>query len=190
MGILVEVKANENSTTGGVGAELGSITLNAGDLVSVFCEFSDTWKIYDDREDYTVNANGKISTVTLANGQVFSAGALVGSFDNGATFFSVGLFTQFTVLQNLPNPTLRLYCADSDKDNNSGSIFAHVKVATDRFVPNGSYLRSSRNVNITVNAECEANGTFQPATSVTYSQSDADTLDDIANVNGVLTKTP
>jgi len=129
MGVLVEVKANENSTTGGTGKEVTGITLSPGDLISIFCDFSDKWKIYDDREEYHVNANGKISTITLSNGQVFSAGALVGSFDNGATYFSVGLFTQVVVLQSLPNPVLKLYCADSDKDNNSGSIFAHIKVS-------------------------------------------------------------
>ncbi|AXG71960.1 hypothetical protein KORDIASMS9_04218 [Kordia sp. SMS9] len=189
MGILVEVKANENSTTGGVGAEVGAVSLKAGDVISIFCEFNNRWKLLDQQEEFITNANGIGShPITLPNGQTFPAGSLLGSFDNGTTFFAVGLFTQISVLEGIPNPILKLYCADIDKDNNSGSIFAHIKVQTNRLVPNGSYLRTARNVKITVTAECrKLDGTFQE-TSVEYTQVEAQNLKDIINIDGVLTK--
>jgi len=190
MGVVVEVKANENSTTGGVGREVGEITFKAGDLVSIFCDFNNRWNLLDQQEDFIVNALGNRNhPITLSNGQRFAGGAMVGSFDNGNSFFSVGLFTQITISEAIPNPILRLYCADSDFQNNSGSIFAHVKVTGNRLVPNGSYLRSSKNVKITIDADCDTgDGTFQ-ASSVEYTLEEAEsTLRDIINIHGTLTK--
>ena len=127
MGVLIEVKANENSTSGGVGAEVTGITLQKGDIISSFCDFVDKWKLLDDQEAFNLNANGKdglFSTVGDTNQRLIT-GSLVGSFDNGKTFFSIGLFSQFPIL--VENPVLKLYCCDSDKNNNSGSIMVHIK---------------------------------------------------------------
>ncbi|WP_430412686.1 hypothetical protein [Kordia sp.] len=124
----VAVEAKQNSTTGGTGKLVENLGLQQGDLLTITCDFQDQWNLSQDG-GFSTNANG-ISTHPIAIGtanQTFSAGAMVGSFNNGQSFFSVGLFTQITVTESGDSPELRLYCVDSDKDNNSGFIRVVVK---------------------------------------------------------------
>ncbi|RBW58254.1 hypothetical protein DS884_10380 [Tenacibaculum sp. E3R01] len=126
----VPVEAKGNSATGGVG-KLVDLEIKAGDILLFRSDKEDQWSILEGNNSYSINANGlgnHLVNIGEAN-QSFLAGALVGSFDDGKTFFSIGLFSQLTVLVGGNNPSLKLYCADSDKDNNSGFI----RVSIDKF---------------------------------------------------------
>ena len=125
----ISIEANANSTTGGTGKRVSGLSLKQGDILSIFCKRDDTWQFSSVGGEFIVNANGNNNyAVNIGETQQqFPAAALVGSFDDGKTFFSVGLSTQITILEGGENPKLMLYCADSDRDNNSGSVTAFVK---------------------------------------------------------------
>jgi hypothetical protein len=57
--------------------------------------------------------------------QVFQAGALVGSFDGGKSFFSVGLASTISLSEyskDLKAVELTLYCWDNYEGDNAGTI--------------------------------------------------------------------
>ncbi|MBL4605090.1 MAG: hypothetical protein JKY02_05365 [Flavobacteriaceae bacterium] len=124
----IAIDANENSATGGTGKVVQHLNLQSKDIITIFCDREDQWDLFYGESGFATNANGIDNhTITIGDtGQVFRSGSLVGSLDDGKTFFSVGTFTQITVLEGGPNPTLKLYCADSDKDNNAGFIKARI----------------------------------------------------------------
>ncbi len=124
----VAVEANANSTAGGTGKPVPNLGLQYGDLLTIICDNEDQWSLAQDG-GFNTNANGRKNAPVAAGEaqQIFPAGAMLGSFDNGRSFFAVGLFTQITILEGGENPELKLYCADSDKNNNSGFIRAVIR---------------------------------------------------------------
>ena len=126
MDISVNVRANSTSLAPGNGSPV-DIDFNFGDLIVINCNPEDTWKLAIGGEDpLKTNANGlQGHTIITPNGQVFRAGTMVGSFDNGNSFFPVGTLVKVKALEGEP-PSLTLWCADSDNENNQGVITADV----------------------------------------------------------------
>ena len=126
MEIAVEAKAN--STTGGTGKLVENLGLQHGDILTILCDFEEKWHLSDDG-GFESNANGSqtIRTSIGQANQTFATGSMVGSFNNGGSYFPIGTFTQVTVVEGGETPELKLYCVDSDNHNNSGFIRAIVK---------------------------------------------------------------
>jgi hypothetical protein len=122
-----EVKAKENSVSGGVPMVTG-ITLSKGEILTVSVPADDTWSAgAANRES---NANGLSNPLGgdfgffTHNGFSFLYGSLVGSLDDGKTFFPIGTRLEMTILS--PTGRLLLYYWDVNKDDNSGSVTATV----------------------------------------------------------------
>jgi hypothetical protein len=124
------VKALENSVSGGAGLNTG-INVQPGHLIVISVDPRDTWSA--GAADRTSNANGLGNPLGGNYGlhtrgsQSFLYGALVGSIDNGKTYFGVG--TNFTMTA-LTGGTLRLYYWDSNSNDNSGQVRVIVSVYT------------------------------------------------------------
>ena len=59
---------------------------------------------------------------------------------------------------------------------------------SNQYVPKGSYLITSRDVTITINAECEqTGGNWVQSIPLTFTQAEAEKIRDIANIEGKLT---
>lgn len=124
-----EVKAKENSVSGGAPLVTG-ITVSKGELLTISVAPDDKWSAgAADRES---NANG-LSNPFGGSFGVFTKGAfsfffgsLVGSLDEGKTFFAVGTRMEMSIL--FPTGRLLLYYWDSNNVDNSGSITATVAV--------------------------------------------------------------
>lgn len=122
-----EVKAKENSVSGGTGLITG-ITLSKGEILTVSVPADDKWRAgVGERES---NANG-LSNPFGADfgfhthkGFSFLFGSLVGSLDDGKTFFAIGTRLEMTIL--CPTGRLLLYYWDSNNQDNTGSITATV----------------------------------------------------------------
>jgi hypothetical protein len=123
------VKAKENSVSGGAPMVTG-ITVTKGQLLTISVPADDTWSAgAADRES---NANG-LSNPLGGNYGVFTKapfsffyGALVGSLDDGKTFFAVGTRMEMSIL--FPTGRLLLYYWDVNNADNTGSITADVAV--------------------------------------------------------------
>lgn len=122
-----EVKAKENSLSGGVPLQTG-ITVSIGDLLTINVSPNDTWSAGDDN-NLTSNANGLGNPLggdfplITKNGFSFLNGSLVGSLDDGKTFFPVGTRLELTIL--VPGQ-LSLFYWDQNNHDNSGSVTATV----------------------------------------------------------------
>jgi hypothetical protein len=124
-----EVKAKGNSVSGGTPLVTG-ISVTKGDLLTISVPPDDKWSAgAANRES---NANGLSNPfggdfgVFTHNGFSFLYGSLVGSLDNGKTFFAVGTRMEMSIL--VPAGRLNLYYWDVNKDDNSGSVTATVAV--------------------------------------------------------------
>ena len=123
------VKAKENSVSGGSALVTG-ITVTKGQLLTIGVAPDDKWSAgAADRES---NANG-LSNPFGGNYGVFTKGdfsffygALVGSLDNGKTFFAVGTRMEMSIL--IPSGRLLLYYWDVNNGDNTGEITATVAV--------------------------------------------------------------
>ncbi len=121
-----EVKAKENSVSGGVPLQTG-ISLSKGELLTISVSPDDTWSAGADNR--TSNANGLGNPLGgdfglfTKNGFSFLFGSLVGSLDDGKTFFPVGTRLELTILS--PG-RLSLFYWDSNNQDNSGSVTATV----------------------------------------------------------------
>ncbi len=122
-----EVKAKENSSSGGIALNTG-ITVAKGDRLIIKAAEDDTWSA-GENANLTSNANGLVAgnkyggaydpLTSATTGAVFPNGSLVGSLDGGKSYFLVG--TQF----DGPVPqagTLSLCFWDKNNHDNSGSI--------------------------------------------------------------------
>jgi hypothetical protein len=124
-----EVKAKENSVSGGAPLITG-ITVSKGELLTISVAPDDKWSAgAADRES---NANG-LSNPFGGNFGVFTKGpfsffygSLVGSLDEGKTFFAVGTRMEMSIL--FPTGRLLLYYWDVNNTDNTGSITATVAV--------------------------------------------------------------
>lgn len=123
------VKAKENSVSGGAPLVTG-ISVSKGELLTISVAPDDKWSAgAADRES---NANG-LSNPFGGNYGVFTKGvfsffygSLVGSLDDGKTFFAVGTRMEMSIL--FPTGRLLLYYWDSNNADNTGSILATVAV--------------------------------------------------------------
>ena len=126
-----EVKAKENSATGGNALNTG-VVVAKGDRLIIKVAEDDTWSAGG--SERTSNANGLVAgnkyggvfgTYTSpTTGATFPFGSLVGSLDGGKSYFLVG--TQF----DGPVPqagTLSLLYWDMNNEDNSGSITVSVE---------------------------------------------------------------
>ena len=122
------VYAKENSVSGGVPLFTG-IKLSKGELLTISVSPDDTWSAGS--ENRTSNANGLGNPlggdfgVFTRNGFTFLYGCLVGSIDDGKTFFPVGTRLEMTILA--PGH-LSLFYWDTNNHDNSGSVTATVAV--------------------------------------------------------------
>ncbi len=123
------VKAKENSVSGGAPLVTG-ITVTKGQLLTIGVPADDTWSAgAANRES---NANG-LSNPLGGDFGVFTKGpfsfyygALIGSLDDGKTFFAVGTRMEMTIL--FPTGRLLLYYWDVNNADNTGSITATVNI--------------------------------------------------------------
>lgn len=129
MAFQFEVKAKENSVSGGVPLATG-IALSKGELLTVSVPADDKWSAgVANRES---NANGLSNPFGgdfgffTHNGFSFLFGSLVGSIDNGKTFFAVGTRLEMTIF--CPPGKLTLYYWDVNNADNTGSVTATVAV--------------------------------------------------------------
>ena len=122
------VQAKENSRSGGTGKDAG--TYSRGCLVIISSSLEDTWAL-GQGQNLTCNANGIKNSKSSNGRQTFNNGTLVGSIDGGESFFPVGTHCQLTITTN--NTQLKLYCWDSDKDNNNGAISVYIQSCCNNF---------------------------------------------------------
>ena len=138
-----EVKAYENSTSGGVG--MATLALTAGQQFSVLVAADDLWNAgalprWSNADGltgsllYTTTTDAQVPVYAIGtaigtnfgthtqNGLTAAYGTLVGQFGSGS-FFSIG--TSFTGTASATD-TLKLFYFDSNKGDNSGSILATV----------------------------------------------------------------
>jgi hypothetical protein len=121
------VKAKENSVSGGAPLVTG-ISVTKGQLLTISVPQDDKWRAgVADRES---NANG-LSNPFGGNYGVFTKGSfsffygsLIGSLDEGKTFFAVGTRMEMSIL--IPSGRLLLYYWDVNNADNTGSITATV----------------------------------------------------------------
>ncbi len=120
------VQARENSVSGPRGQNIG--TFNRGDVLSINCSPEDSWNIASNQEPARCNALGLANFLLPIEGkaQTLNAGALVGSFDEGQTFFPIGMRLQMTIIED--NTTVKLYCWDINDEDNSGGISTQVSI--------------------------------------------------------------
>jgi len=129
MAFQTEVKAKENSVSGGVPAVTG-ISVSKGDLLTVSVAADDKWSAGGGKRES--NANGLSNPFGddfgffAHNGYSFLYGSLVGSLDGGKTFFAVGTRLEMTIF--CPPGRLTLYYWDVNNVDNTGSVIATVAV--------------------------------------------------------------
>jgi hypothetical protein len=127
-GSSFNVRAMENSISGGTGLNTG-LNLQPGQLLVITADPKDVWSA--GAQDRTSNANGLGNPLGGEYGlftrgsQSFLYGSLVGSLDNGATFFGIGTYLTMTMLTS---GTLKLYYWDSNNNDNTGQIRVFVSV--------------------------------------------------------------
>lgn len=120
------VKAKENSVSGGAPLNTG-ISLSKGQILTVSVSPDDTWSAGVGNR--TSNANGLSNPLGddfgmhTKNGFSFLFGSLVGSLDDGKTFFPIGTRLEMTILST---GRLSMFYWDSNNADNSGSVTATV----------------------------------------------------------------
>jgi hypothetical protein len=124
-----EVKAKENSVSGGAPMVTG-VSVKKGELLTISVPADDKWSAgVANRES---NANGLSNPfggdfgVFTHNNFSFLFGSLVGSLDEGKTFFAVGTRLEMSIL--IPAGRLLLYYWDVNNADNTGSVTATVAV--------------------------------------------------------------
>ena len=123
-----KVQANANSLTGGTPLSTG-IKLKPGNLLVVTASPSDTWSA--GRDNRTGNANGLGNTLGgsfgyYSNGaQSFLYGSLVGTLDDGKTYFGVGTYLAMTILTD---GELKFVYWDLNNADNKDFVTATVQV--------------------------------------------------------------
>lgn len=127
-GSSFNVKARENSVSGGTGFITG-INAQPGQLLSISVDPQDVWSA--GAGDRTSNANGLGNPlggnygVYTRGPHSFLYGSLVGSLDDGNTFFGIGTHLMMTVLTS---GSLKLYYWDSNRNDNTGQIRVVVSI--------------------------------------------------------------
>lgn len=125
----VQVDARQNSVSGGNGLNTG-VVVNKGQLLTITVDRRDFWFAAANDPTRRSNADGlgnpfgnNFGNFTLGDFS-FLFGTLVGSLDNGQTFFQVGTRLEIIVQKS---GTLRLYYWDSNSADNSGAVRALIQ---------------------------------------------------------------
>lgn len=126
------VRANQHSIDGGNGSGLDTgISVEPGQLLVISANKNDTWRLGPGPRESNANGLGNPFGQDFGNYELtpftFLHGALVGSLDDGETFFPIGTLTEQSIITDNA-ATLRLYAWDSNKADNSGSITVDVEV--------------------------------------------------------------
>ena len=125
-----DVKAKDNSITGGVPLDT-TLKVRPGDLLVITASPDDTWSLGEG--DRVCNANGLSNPMGgsygfYSNGTTsFLFGSLVGTFDEGKTYFGIGTYLAMTVLTK---GILKFACWDGFSGDNSGSVNVTVQMYT------------------------------------------------------------
>ncbi|MBW4675047.1 MAG: DUF4114 domain-containing protein [Desmonostoc geniculatum HA4340-LM1] len=130
-----DIHSKVHSVNGKPGTETHlntNIQLKPEDVLTVDVYPKDLWSVLSDNRVWDVNANGvaEDNKTRYANGLVannfnFTYGSLVGTLDDGKTYFPVGTHLKLTVL----NPgTLKFVHWDVNYTNNNGSVRAFLNV--------------------------------------------------------------
>jgi len=117
------VQANENSVSGGVACKT-RIVVEKGDFMTINTRDDYKWSNSPDLAG-ACTANGKSDEPKEVKGQTFPLASLVGSLDDGKTFFFIGTGFQKTMTESGP---LTLYFWDTDTGNNSGFVFPVINI--------------------------------------------------------------
>lgn len=135
----ITIDAKTNCSTDGAFKTTDIPLLKEGQLLIVdVVDHEKTWSAYKDYEKSWVNANG-ISKITnkidglykelaRANRTVefeFALGSLIGTLDNGQTYFPVGTHLEMTILRD---GNLSFLFWGGDSNTNDGSLTANVEV--------------------------------------------------------------
>jgi hypothetical protein len=116
------VSADQNSVSGGFGKSTG-ISVSPGQKLTFLTDPNDTWRLGQGPRE--CNADGLGNPLGADFGKYtrgnysFLYGTLVGSLDDGQTFFSIGTSRTMILSQS---GVLTLYCWDSNRGDNSGEI--------------------------------------------------------------------
>jgi hypothetical protein len=120
----VDAKINcANNPKGVVGVPAGTHALQS--MIDITCSETDIWDINKGNPWSKCNANGASNLHRKVGEQTFLVGSLLGSWDDGKTFFSIGLSSQISVCAANADggaPNLTLYCMDSYGNDNQGTI--------------------------------------------------------------------
>ena len=129
-----QVDAKANSVSGGVGLNTG-IAVTQGQLLTIDARTADMWTIKQSDDAFLCNANGEgnpfgsnraIPFTLPGTDFSFLFGTLVGSLDDGKTFFPIGTHSEQIIAK--AEGLLTLYMWDSDNLNNAGLITVDVDV--------------------------------------------------------------
>ncbi|MFB2919569.1 hypothetical protein [Aerosakkonema funiforme] len=129
-GQYFDINTRINSSTQGTPLNTG-IELEPGDVLKVNVDPKDLWNMAWMDRNGDVNANGINKNNAYPFGYIakdnfdFRLGSLIGTLDEGKTYFSVGTHLEMTVLSK---GTLSFVFWDVDKLNNRGFVRAFVKV--------------------------------------------------------------
>lgn len=103
------------------------IAVTAGDLLNITPNSGQTWECYGPRPNGP--DGGGHPAFPFGTNNSFSCGALVGSLNNGQSYFAIGNGYRSTASTS---GTLRLYAWDDGPDDNTGSMTVQVSVESDR----------------------------------------------------------
>lgn len=117
------VDPNVNSVTGGTGLVVGAF--QAGQLLRVYADPNDLWAMHPNGLESNADGIDGEDHTDLGSGFTGLLGSMVGSWDDGASYFEIGTYEEFTAPGNA---TLTLWCFDADTGNNQDSITASVQV--------------------------------------------------------------
>ncbi len=119
------------------------VDLKAGDVLHLRCDPYDTWNL-DKGAGLATNANGYFSPISGQNnpravhlGQwfFFSRGCLLGTLDDGKTYFGIGTWLDMTVQQK---GRLKLICWDDSAGDDTGDIEAKIWTSAAPYLPAGT----------------------------------------------------
>jgi hypothetical protein len=119
--VSVHVDPNTNSSVDGVPLKTG-VMVNKGDVLKISVPVDQYWSNSPQLAG-ACNADGKPAEPKELKGHSFPLASLVGSLDDGKTFFLVGTKFEKTVTAS---GALTLFFWDTDSGNNSGFVTARI----------------------------------------------------------------
>lgn len=129
-GKVVEISAASHTVA--AGGKDASVRVKKGQMLLITCDESERWAIGGNGPNQWCTANGRGNPngdamgAFTPNHHSFLHGTLVGSLDDGKTFFPVG--TRL-VMTSLVTGNLRLYCWTDQSKGNEGSLRVRVRVS-------------------------------------------------------------